>query len=72
MMHRPEILTDTYSIWFHFQTWDYEIRWDRLEDQNDLITWIEHIAGKRWVTPDVMREFIGAVRAHRGWERSYK
>ena len=71
MLPLTEILHDDRAIWFHFPNWDYEIPWARLRDQDDLIAWIDHIAGKRWATPDVVRLFIGTVRQHHGWERRY-
>ena len=69
MRESPEVLHDDQSIWFHFPTWDYEIQWNRVQNQDALIAWIDHLAGKRWVTPDVIRLFIGTVQSHYGWER---
>jgi hypothetical protein len=70
-MEVPEILHDEHSIWFHFQMWDYEITWDRIKDQDGLLSWIDHIAGKRWCTPEVLRTFIARVQRHYGWRRVF-
>jgi len=46
---------------------DYWIDLDRIKDRAALIGWIHHLLGKRWVTSEMLIQFIETVCNYRKW-----
>ena len=46
----------------------YHIALDRIADHRELVCWMVHLAEKRWVTADLVREFAFTVCEEKGWK----
>jgi hypothetical protein len=47
---------------------DYWIELNRIRTRAHLIEWIHHMTGKKWVTGDMIGEFIEKVCKYRKWD----
>lgn len=47
---------------------DYPIELSRIESQEKLLAWVEHLAKKKWMTKEGIRDFIKRVREIKGWK----
>lgn len=49
-------------------SYPYHIELSRIPDPEGLVHWVEHLAGKDWMTGELIREFIQRVYAIKGWD----
>ena len=45
----------------------YQIELSRIPDYQGLLEWVDHLCGKGWMRPDLIREFVRRVCAEKGW-----
>lgn len=43
------------------------IEWARLDSPIKAVRWIHHLAGKPWMSPQMMKDFIEVVMRHFKW-----
>ena len=46
----------------------YHIELSRIPDPEALVYWLEHLAGKPWMTAEIVRELIRRVYRIKGWD----
>ena len=42
----------------------YSIEWARLDSPIKAVRWIHHLAGKPWMSPQMMKDFIEVLMRH--------
>jgi len=42
----------------------YSIQWDRLNSEKQLLNWVIHLIGKKWITKELLRAFIEIVNEY--------
>ena len=46
----------------------YFIEWARLDSPLKAVRWIHHLAGKPWMSPQMLKALIEATARHFGWK----
>jgi hypothetical protein len=67
---RIEAMIDIEKGWITLlptPTHPYHIELSRIPDPLGLLEWINHLAGKGWMSRELIREFIRAVSEEKGW-----
>ena len=45
----------------------YFVEWARLDSPIKAVRWIHHLAGKPWMSPQTMKDFIEVIMRHFKW-----
>ena len=45
----------------------YMIEWERLDSPIKAVRWIHHLAGKPWMSPQMMKDLVEVVMQHFKW-----
>jgi hypothetical protein len=57
-----EIVVDDHHITFAFtESGNYRIELSRIKTAEQLLSWVQHLAAKTWMTPQRLKYFIGKV-----------
>lgn len=51
---------------------DYHIEAERIKTPLDLIQWVRHLAGKKWMGRRRIRDFVDGVCEQKGWEGRFQ
>lgn len=46
----------------------YMIEWERLDSPIKAVRWIHHLAGKPWMSPQMLKDLIETTARHFGWK----
>ena len=50
----------------------YEINLSLIQDEGEIVYWVEHLADKNWITGPLMGEFVRAATSALLWSRARK
>lgn len=67
-MPKPMIRDEGGYLILAFGGYDYEIAWSRIQSQEDLLAWVDHLAPKKWMDGPQVSQLIYFVMNAKGWK----